>query len=290
MNRILQFLQANRNLFYFLLLEILALQLLSRFNDPHRELAHQTTALLTGWVDEGRHNLQSYFNLADKNAELQAEALALRAEITHLRDLVHEYQSLDVDSTKLVILSDSIRFTPEGNFKFQFLPCRVVNNTVMGAFNYFVIDKGSRAGVKVDMGVMAPNGVAGIVVGISENYAVAMSLLNKRMKLTAKIKDREIFGTLEWDGNNPRYANLSYIPLHYNLSVGDTIITSGFSSIFPEGFPIGQIHEIDNETNESFYDLRVQLFTDFYRLDYLYLVKSAPRPQIDSLIQLVPQN
>jgi len=147
----------------------------------------------------------------------------------------------------------------------------VINNSINRQKNFFTLNKGKKQGADIDMAVISPNGVAGIIVSSSENFSVAMSLLNLDFHLSARIKSNGYFGSISWDGRDYRYAILNEIPLHVVVNKGDTIQTTGYSAIFPQGIFVGVINDFE-KTGGDFYTIRISLATDFKKIDYVSVI------------------
>ena len=147
-----------------------------------------------------------------------------------------------------------------------------------GQKNFFTINKGELQGVKVDMAVISANSVAGVIVGCSKNYSVAMSLLNLDFKLSARIKSNGYFGSLSWDGRDYRYAVLSEIPQHVIVNVGDTIETTGYSAIFPEGVLVGTVSDYE-KFGGDFYKITIFLLTDFKKLHFVDVIGNLKKTE-----------
>ncbi len=148
----------------------------------------------------------------------------------------------------------------------------VVFNTTNKPYNYIIIDKGKNDGVKLDMGVISQQGIVGVVRDITPNYAVIQPVLNPHSRFSCKILNSNTAGTLIWEGGDPRYANLTEYPKYEKVEKGDTIVTSGFSDIFPEGIFVGVIEDFKSEVNDNFYSLKVKLSTDFGALKSVLLL------------------
>lgn len=134
-------------------------------------------------------------------------------------------------------------------------------------------------GVQPDMGVITPDGVVGIVVNVSKNFSVAMSLLHSDMLVSAKIKKNDQLGSLRWEGVNHRKASMTYLPPHLGLSVGDSIVTSGFSTVFPENIFVGTIHDWEIRRGDSFFTAEIELALDFNRLTHVFIVKNLMKEE-----------
>jgi rod shape-determining protein MreC len=158
---------------------------------------------------------------------------------------------------------------------YEFIQARIVNNSVNKQYNYVTLNKGRRDGVMPDMGIIGSGGVVvGVVTNVTEHYSSGPSILNRRWFVSSKIKKNNYFGRLAWDGYDYQRAKLNEIPFHVELAVGDTIVTSGYSSIFPEGFLIGTIEEFNHSSGANFYEIIIRLSTDFKTLSHVELVKN----------------
>jgi rod shape-determining protein MreC len=170
----------------------------------------------------------------------------------------------------------------ESNFKLK--GARVIANSLRFSQNYLTLYKGSKDGIKPGMGVFNSQGIVGRVKSVSENYAVAFSVLNTNLLISAKIKSSDVFGSIRWDGSNTSEVQLLYVPRHVKSSKGDTVISSGFNAVFPEGILIGKISKVEvNKTDPNYLALTVKLSTDFSKLTYVYLVENTRFQELDSL-------
>jgi len=257
MRELVSFFLKYNVLFVFILCEIFCFYLLSTFNTYHRASALASSNAVTGSLFKMSNDVAGYVGLKEENEALHKENARLRQLFFNenkenlKRDTLVDYINTDVDST----------YTRG----YVFTAAKVINNSTSGLYNNITIDKGSKHGFKPDMGLVSANGVVGIIKNVSENYSSAMSLLNKNLKLTAKIKNKYT-GSFAWDGTDARYAQLLEIPNHANINKQDTIVTSGFSSIFPEDFMIGTIDDFVLKEGSNFYDIKIKLATDFYKL------------------------
>jgi rod shape-determining protein MreC len=273
MRNLLNFLAKYNNLIIFLLLEGIAIYLLATGNNYHNTRVVNGIRSLTHGIEEKISNTRNYLNLREINENLAAENVALRNSI---RRLVKRENSL------FFSVSDSI-------YRQQYLhtSAEVINNSINRQKNFFTINKGERQGVKIDMAVTSGNGVAGVIVECSENYSVAMSLLNLDFKLSARIKSNGYFGSLNWDGRDFRYAVLSEIPQHVSVNVGDTIETTGYSAIFPEGVMVGTVSDYE-KMGGDFYKITVLLINDFKKLHFVDIIgnmKKTEQLELEKLFQ-----
>lgn len=266
MRSLFRFLLRNYFFMLFLALEAVSLVLMVSFNNYQRVKFVNSSNELAGGIYEKFSSLNNYFSLSRTNAKLAQENATLRQELEQLNSIYEKYPAL--------IKTDTIDAPA-----YIFTSAKVINNSVNKTFNYITINKGSRQGLKPDMGIIGPDGVVGIITNVSSNYATGLSLLNKRLSIPAKITKNNNFGALTWDGEHYNTADLKEIPFHVMVEVGDTVVTSGYSNIFPEGIMIGTITKFDVESGTNFYNIKVQLSTNFKALKYVYVVQNNKRQE-----------
>jgi rod shape-determining protein MreC len=254
MRNLLNFLAKYNNLIIFLILEGISFYLLSTGNTYHNTQIVKGVRGLTRGIDERISNARNYFHLRDINQALAYENSSLKNNVYLLRN------------------KENLQFMPvsDTNYKqqYQFTSAAVIDNSVTRQKNFFTLNKGSRQGIAVDMAVTSGEGVAGVIVGCSRNYSIAMSLLNLDFKLSARLKSNGYFGSLGWDGKQYNYAVLSEIPQHVTFGIGDTVETTGYSAVFPEGIMIGTVSGFE-KSGGDFYKIRVLLKTDFKKLHFV---------------------
>jgi rod shape-determining protein MreC len=269
MLRILQFIYRLRAFLLFAFLEFLAIWMIVANNSPQGAAFFNSSNELVGNALKKQADVVQFFSLADANAALVEENASLKQEL--LRSQVKpDSMPLAIDST----LSAT----------FELKGARVVANSLRFSQNYLTLYKGSKDGIKPGMGVFNSQGIVGRVKSVSENYSVAFSVLNTSLLISAKIKSSEVFGSVQWDGGNTSEVQLLYVPRHVKASKGDTVITSGFNAVFPEGLLIGQISKVEvNKKDPNYLAITVKLSTDFSKLTYVYLVENTQFQEIDSL-------
>jgi len=281
MERLIAFFYNNYNLLLFVGLEAVALWMLVRFNDQHNRSYSSWSTAVGGRVQEVNASITTYFRLGEANEELLAQNIILRRSLIEKELKLNAYSAAALDSNSSVnLMPDSL--LPAD--RYIDLPARVLSNSVRSRLNYLLIDKGRKHGVKPEMGIVSASGIAGQVISVAEHYSLAMSVLNTDINISSRIKGKKIIGTIGWDGDDSRYVQLRYVPQHYPVEPGDSVMTSGFSSIFPEGFFIGRVLDVHKDNPEGFSTIRVRLATDFHTLDYVYLVRMERAPEIDSLL------
>jgi len=159
---------------------------------------------------------------------------------------------------------------------YSFIPAQVVNNQVaMMDNNYITLNKGTLAGINEDMGVLSPTGIVGVVVKVTPHFSRVIPILNPKFQPSCKIKRTNFSGKLSWDGKDPQYSSLKELPQHAEFNIGDTIVTSGFSTFFPEGVPVGTIENTFKSKGENYNSVRVKLFTNFSALSEVLIAVNA---------------
>lgn len=260
MKNLLKFLIKYHFGFLFLLLELIAMILIVNFNDYHRVSFLNSSNFISGSIFSMVDGVKEYSYLSKENKRLVAEN-------ARLKELVLHYKSEDAS-----VVVDTTVTTMDSLLQYQLYNAKVVKNDIFTDYNYITINKGTSDGVSVDQGIINDQGVVGVVSAVSSHYSVAISLLNKHFKLSSKIEKNNYYGSLSWNGESYQYAKLNEIPFHVSVAVGDTIVTSGYSSIFPEGIPVGVISSFEKEGGSNFYDINVKLLTDFKNINYVNIV------------------
>ena len=264
MRNLLNFLARYNNLIIFLFLEGIAFYLLSHGNSYHNSRLIKSVRGVTNGIESKIYNTRSYLSLHEINEKLAAENVALKNSISRI-----------VKDENQVFLSveDSVH-----KQHYTHSSAEVIENSVNRQKNFFTINKGTDQGIKVDMAVISGNNVAGVIVGCSKNYSVAMSVLNLDFKLSARIRSNGYFGSLNWDGVNYKYAVLSEIPQHVSVNVGDTIETTGYSAIFPEGEIVGTVSDYE-KLGGDFYKISILLATDFKKLHFVDVIGNMKKTE-----------
>lgn len=273
MRNLLNFLARYNNLIIFLFLEGIAFYILTHDNGYHNSRIVNAVRGVTRGFEKRIYNTKSYLSLREVNEQLAAENIALRNKIS---------QIVKKENSDFFSVNDSVN-----KQQYVHTSAEVIENSINRQKNYFSINKGINQGIKADMAVVTSNGVAGVIVGCSNNYSVAMSLLNLDFKLSARIKSNGYFGSLSWDGRDYRYAVLSEIPQHVLVSVGDTIETTGYSAIFPEGIMVGTVNDYEKYGGD-FYKISILLSTDLKKLHFVDVIgnmKKTEQLQLEKLFK-----
>jgi rod shape-determining protein MreC len=273
MKNLLNFLARYNNLIIFLILEGITVYLLTTENNYHNTRIVNGVSNLINGIESRINITRTFLSLREINENLAAENVALKNRIGRLAIK---------NNSPCMSVSDTI-------YRQQYIhsSAEVINNSTNRQKNFFTLNKGVLQGVTVGMAVTSDNGVAGVIVGCFENYSVAMSVLNLDFKLSARIKSNGYFGSLCWDGRDYRHAILSEIPQHVSVNIGDTIETTGYSAIFPEGVIVGTVSDFE-KIGSDFYKITISLITDFNKLHFVDIIgnmKKTEQLELEKLFQ-----
>ena len=255
----------------FILLEIAALGML-RHGDSLQDLFISRAAHgYLGYFGGVSENIADYASLRTENRHLAEEILRLTETITRLEE-----------EAAAAAARDSADYTTAWRGKYEFIPAEVIKNSVNKQHNYLIIGKGSDDGVRPQTGIITSRGVIGIVDAVSRHYSYAISFLNSDSSISARIGKDGAAGPMAWDGKGSGNALLREIPLQVKFEEGDTVYTSGFSTIFPPDIPIGRITG-SRIVNGATFEIKVSLFQDFSSVRHVCLVRNRDLDEIMSL-------
>jgi rod shape-determining protein MreC len=283
MRNLLDFLYRYRGGLVFVLLEVISMVLFIRNSGYQRAAFFNSANTYTGRVLETRTQIYDYFRLVDVNKALVAENARLRQQVypADLAGRLPDSLATPGDTTGGRLRPDTVRVglrpLPTRLAGSPLIPARVINQTLRRVDNYLTLNVGTVQGVQPGMGVLSGAGVVGRVRQVSEHYATVTSVLHSKTNLSAKIRRDGTFGTIKWLGEDPTHALLDYIPRQNKLMPGDTVVTSGYNQVFPEGVLIGTVDYFTKEPDKNFWTVRVKLAANFSNLTYVYVVGTPPR-------------
>lgn len=270
---LIDFFIKNSSWFLFIFYMVLSSILLFK-NNPYQQSVYLTSAnSISSSIYSGISGITSYFYLRDINDDLQYQNATLEMEVLALRNQVKEYRLCMSDTSS----------NKTKNSQFDFVLARVISNSISFQQNFITINKGLKDGIASEMGVVDQNGVVGIVNVVGDYSSRIISLLNPDLRLSCKVKNSDYFGSLVWDGKSPYYAILEEMPRHVKFEKGDTIVTSGYSAVFPEGIQVGIIEEQINSGADNFFSLKIKLLTDFTQLSNVRVLKNNMKQELDML-------
>ncbi len=268
MRSLLDFIVRHSYVFLFILLEAISLVLLFGFNDPQREAFATSASGISGSIYEWRTGVSQYFGLKRENERLVKENAWLREQLYAQTDsaIVDFENSASTGSVQVA---------------------RVINNSVRNDDNYITIDRGLADGIRQGMGVYNSIGAVGVVMSAGKHHAIVLPVLNGRTSISCKVMGSDSFGFLEWKGGNPFAAQLRDVPYHSEIQEGDTVVTTGFSSVFPENIPVGTVSYVERMKNGYTLRIGVQLAADMSNLGWVYVHSKTQDPEIDSLLNSI---
>jgi rod shape-determining protein MreC len=263
MYQIFKFISENRTFLLFLLLEFVALIFIINTHSFHQSKFLSVSQTITGNIDNTSSGVRSYFHLKELNERLIQENIELR------------HNNLSLPNTSPDQLIDS-------TLLFNYVDASVINNTFLKRNNYIIINKGKKQGLKPEMGVITHKGIIGIIINVSDNFSMVMTLLNSKASFNAKLAKSEHFGSLKWDGVDFNFAQLHDIPLQANVTVGDTIVSGNQSLFFPKNIPIGVVDDL-KVSNKLYEHIQIKLFTDYSALYHVYVVENHRKEELTKL-------
>jgi rod shape-determining protein MreC len=272
MKNLLNFLLKYYHFILFIILEIISITFIVSYNNFQKVRFLNSSNAISGKVYTEINSVKDFFSLRLQNEKLAIENANLQKKLLSIRQsdlsILTEHQ-LDSSSVKLI-------------------PAKVINNSVNKQYNYITLNKGYLQGIRPDMGVICSDGVVGVIVNVSQNYSTALSVLNGRWSINAKLSNSNYFGPLKWQGKNPYLAILNEIPYHVTVQEEDEVVTSGYSDIFPEGILIGRVVKVGHSKGDNFQEIWVQLSTDFNNLYFVDIIQNSmniEKRQIEKLTE-----
>lgn len=280
MRPLLNFLLKYSHFLLFLVLEAASLALLFRFNYYQQSVCFTSANALTGHIYELKGAITSYFHLRSANEELLDRNV-------YLEQRVAELEALLGDS-----IVNSVSWSSMGQATLEpgtnIYKARVIKNSINRNDNYITLNRGASDGLRPEMGVVDAGGVVGIVYKVSAHYALVISLLNSKSSISCKINRSDYFGYLKWEGGNSRYAYLKDLPRHAAFSLGDTVVTSGYSTVFPPGIMVGTVDDMRDSNDGLSYLLRVKLAADLGKVSRVRVIERPGQEEEKALEQLNP--
>ena len=255
MQNLWKILMRYSNFLVFIVLEVAAFLLLFYNQAYPRSSMLSTANEIVAWQYEQEEGVRDYFRLKRINSQLAEENALLRNQLAML----------------------------QGDSSITYHPVKVVQMTTDRLHNYMTIDCGEKDGVKRGQGIRNQDGVIGIVRTVGRHYSVVLPIINMQTNLSCRFKKNDYIGTLQWDGTDIRYAQLTDVASHMVVNIGDTIVTSGLSPVFPEGLPVGVVESRVLNEGDSYYTIRVRLQANFKRLKYVEVIRNANQDELEEI-------
>lgn len=270
MERLLKFIYEYRAFFTFLFLELMCVLLIVENNQYQGSAYFNSSSRMAAGVHGFSQGVREYFSLRTINTDLAEENAVLRTAL--------EQRNQRIFADQIPVVKD-----PLIRNRFEYISAKVVSNSTRFYKNYITIDKGMLDGIEPGMAAISTMGAIGKVKTVSDHFSVLISILHTDEMVSCVVKQKDYFGTAQWDGIDARVTRLRYIPRHANPSVGDTVVTSGYNAIFPQGVLVGVIQSATLSEEAPFWEIQVTLAQDFGKLSFVELVKSNLLEERDSL-------
>lgn len=269
MRNLLYFFIRNNAFFVFILLEIISFYMIVNNNEKQNQVFVSSANSFSGSFFERFDKITRYWNLGEVNEELARDN----------KRLLEQLPNAQFDETiDTVFVKDTLY-----EQQYEYIPALVINNTVNRYNNYLTLNRGDNHGITPNSGVISGSGIVGIVQKTSSNYTSVMSVLHRSTKISAKLKHNDYFGSLIWKGENAQEMNMEAIPKHVEVEIGDTIITSGYSTMFPKGVVVGVVESADLINGSNFYDIKVKLSCDMNNISHVFVVNNLMREEQETL-------
>jgi len=269
MQQIISFFYKNKFFILFLLLESIALFFTIQSHTYHKSKFVNSANFVSGGIYNKINNFKEFLFLKREN-------LRLSEENVYLKNLLNLQEESIIQHDSLVI--DTLNYKQ----KYTYTSAKVINNSYRKNNNYLTLDKGSKSGVKSDLGVINSKGIIGITQSISRNYSTVLSILNVNSRINVKLLNSNHFGSLSWDNDNYNTVQLLDLPIQAAIYKGDTIITGGRSTIFPEGIPVGTIKDFKTKNN-TYEFINITLFNDMSSIGFVEIIDNLDKQEIKSL-------
>lgn len=258
-------------LILFVLLEVFALSLIFKSHKYQEVSFLNTSGTVTGTIMRYVNTVNAFVHSGSSNKILMEENVRLKQQIA--------YQNTYPTDTALPRNSST--------YKFEYIAAKVVNNSINKSINYITIDKGSADGVQKGLGVVSSNGVVGVITNVSTHFSLIMSVISVKTQIGVRHKNTNALGNLKWNGDDPYLLQIDGMSKTLPLKKNDTIVTAGFSSIFPPDIPIAIVKKIAPDASTSFFNIDVKLINDIGSLSYVYIVKNEKKKELDDLVNQV---
>ena len=269
MQQILSFFFKNKNFLLFLLLELIAIVFTIQSHTYHRSKFISSANFISGGIYAKINNIKEFIFLKKENTRLAQENVKLKNLL-----FLQKKSVIEIDSS----IIDTVNFYQ----KYNYIEAKVINNEFRNSNNYLTLNKGSSSGIKSDLGVINSKGIIGITSSTSNHYTTVLSVLNVNYQINVRLAKNDYFGSLSWDNKDYRTVQLLYLPTQASIKIGDTVITGGKSTIFPEGILVGTIKSFDT-SNNIYENINVTLFNDMSAISYVEIIDNLDKEEILNL-------
>lgn len=272
MQRILVFLIKRKLFFLFLGLELIALSWISASRSFQRSAVLNSSSSFIGWTLDKTSALNNFIHLSFQNQ-------VLAEENAYLRNLVYQLKSQQLSK-----INDSL-----GNQRFTLIEAKAISSSHLKTANFITINKGRVHGLSEDMGVIGPQGIVGKLSQVSDHFSTVIPIINPNGQFSAKLKETNHFGPLSWDAKDYRVAQVSDLARYVDIAIGDTVLTDNRSKLFPEGLFVGTVASVEIQGDQNFYEVQVNLGTDFAKISEVYVIKDLYKKELVELEESIEE-
>lgn len=262
MRKLFAFLIRYSETFLFVLLQVFSFYLIINYSSYQKSVFLSSGNSFIAYCYNLSNSATEFVNLGTTNSRLAEENNRLQNELVLLKNELSIYQESFV-RPETGITAD---------LDLEYIDAKVINASTNKMLNYLTVNKGSRQGIEPDMGVINSQGVVGIVDKVSTNFSTIIPIINGKLQVNGKFLHSNYTGPLVWPGNDSRYARLNDIARHVEFSLGDTLVTSGFTQAFPEGILIGTIDDYNIKESDPYFNIRVKLAVDFRTISFVRII------------------
>lgn len=287
MNDLLLFFNRYNGLLLLILLEIVALYMVVRYNGYQRASTLNSANVVAGKLYETSDELKEYAQLRTLNDSLLRTNAMLLDKLAYAQSVILQQEIDSICNDTLSVFDALTEIDPNGLYEYAYIGAKIINKTTTRYNNFITINKGMRDGVQPEMGVVSSSGVVGVVKSVSEHYALIIPIINQSLRVSAKLRSNNLVGAVRWQGPDISTAVLDDIPKHFLVGLGDTVLTSGYSSFFPPNIIIGTTDTWTLPEGRNAYEIKVNLNTNFSDLEYVYVVNYLNRKELKNLEQPV---
>ena len=266
MRNLIDFLIRYSNFLIFLILEVVAFILIGTTHEYQQSSVWSSTNRIVASTNRIRSSINGYFHLREDNTLLSEENALLKSQLMELQNKIEPLAERD---------SQYIY----AHLDWEYIPAKVIDITTHKQHNYLTLNKGSRDGIEKDMGVVCAEGLVGIVSAVAEKYSLVVPIIHTNISISTRLKSCGQIGGTQWDGRNHQYVHLTEIARHISINTNDTVVTSGLTSVFPEGILIGVIDDIELNPGDNYHSATIQLSTNYRALKYVQVLRNRNKEQ-----------
>ena len=281
MRKLIAFLVKYSIVILFIGLELLSFGLIVNNNGYQKSIFFSSGNTVLASLYEISNSVVEYFYLRQSNNSLANENTQLKNQIVELKNQLQSISPIIPDSSK------AIRVDPENEIAYIY--AKVIHNSTNKMQNYITLNKGIRDGIRVDMGVVNEEGVVGIISQVTEKFSVVIPVLNPKLQINSKFKKNNYSGPIVWEGKDYRFAKLNDIARHVKFSLGDSLITSGYTYSFPEGILVGTVDDFLINESDAYYNIKIKLAVNFRTLSHVKIINYLNYEEQSNLEQSVSQ-